>query len=293
MELLREMKREKFRMTTFVFNTLIDAQARTGSTDEVAELMQSMDEMGCKPDTVTSSTIVKCYVVKGDLDQAFEVFCTLQRSNHAVDSVYNTILDGCTRQQRWDLADQLLANMHKYKVKPSNFTVGILVKMWGRRKQLHKAFEVIEWASQKFGLQPNVQVKTCLMCACLSSNNIDKAYQIFEEIKTSSQGRGVDAKSYTALIQGNVRLGYLEEAVKLVQEAYGLDGNRRALSQGQVVEPIAIEQLMRGLTEAGIMDTLGCQLLEQMKKGKIAVSGRLFSSMLDSQRNCRQEFQYQ
>merc|ERR1719432_421784 len=112
--------------------------------DEVSELVEAMEPDGCGPDAITYSTIVKGYCVKGDLDKAFEVFRGMQRSSMANDAIiYNTILDGCTRHSRMDLADKILFDLEKYQIIPSNFTLGILVKMYGRRHMLDKAFEVV------------------------------------------------------------------------------------------------------------------------------------------------------
>merc|ERR1740117_1825674 len=153
-----------------------------------------MEPDGCAPDGITYSTIVKGYCVKGDLDTAFEVFRSMQKTGMAVDSViYNTIMDGCTRHNRGDLADMVLDDMEKNKVKPSNFTLGILVKMYGRRRQLDKAFEVIEELPKRHGLQVNAQARTCLLGACLSNHDPARAVKVFQDIKASGCA---DAKAY-------------------------------------------------------------------------------------------------
>jgi pentatricopeptide repeat protein len=275
MDLWKEMKSLNIKMNTVVFNSLIDSQARIGNIDEMSELVEGMRKSGCRPDAITCSTIVKGYCVKGDLDKAFEVFRNMQADNMAVDSiVYNTVLDGCTRHNRMDLADLVLQDMEKFDIKPSNFTLGILVKMYGRRKQLDRAFQVLENFPRKYGIQPNAQVKTCLMCACLSNNNLQKAYEVFEQIKKC--GNGADAKAYGALIQGNVKRGYLHEAVLLIEEACGL-GQARGLAPGQNLEAGDLEQVWRTLAQKGMMEKVGVPLLERLRVAKIPV-GRVSSA---------------
>merc|ERR550532_3601735 len=150
--------------------------------DEVSKLVETMGLDGCTPDTITYSTIVKGYCVKGDLDKAFEVFRGMQKNKMAGDSIiYNTLLDGCTRHGRMDLADQLLEDMERFRIVPSNFTLGILVKMYGRRGMLEKAFEVMEAVPKRQGFEPNTQAKSCLMGACLNNNALDKAWLVFED----------------------------------------------------------------------------------------------------------------
>jgi len=286
MDAWREMRSEGIKMNTVAYNAVIDAQARVGAMDAVSKLVETMAIDGCTPDTITYSTIVKGYCVKGDLDKAFEVFRGMQKNRMAGDSIiYNTVLDGCTRHGRMDLADILLEDMDKYSVVPSNFTLGILVKMYGRRRQLHKALEVVKELPAKHGFFPNAQVRTCLMCTCINNNALDTAFEVFEDVKKHSQG--IDAKAYGAMISGCVRYGRLAKAVELVDEAYGLRqaagkgtparADRKDSRGGQVLETETLEHLLRSLAQNGMMEDHGVPLLERLRAAKAPVSGRLFA----------------
>merc|ERR1719491_1744738 len=185
-----------------------------------------------------------------------------------------------------DLADSVIEDMEKYNVRPSNFTLGILVKMYGRRRQLDKAFEVIGPQAQKHGIRPNSQVKTCLMCACLNNHEFDRAFQVFEDLKTTE---GADAKAYGACISGIVRnsRGRLPEAVELVKEAYGLNecgSNGHKVNSAPGVEMDALEQLLRALGSQGMMQSVASPLLEQLRAARVPISGRLVSSFLEGQK---------
>jgi pentatricopeptide repeat protein len=155
MEMWKMMRSEGIVMNVVLYNALIDSQARVGAMDEVSELVESMEGAGCIPDVISYSTIVKGYCVKGDLDKALEVFRGMQKNKMAGDSiVYNTLLDGCTRHGRRDLCEMVLEDMEKSAVVPSNFTLGILVKMYGRQHELEKAFKV---ARARRRLTPNLK----------------------------------------------------------------------------------------------------------------------------------------
>jgi pentatricopeptide repeat protein len=274
MQLYEEIKERGLHLNTFVFTTLIDTQARLGATDKVSELVQTMKAMGCKPDDVTSSTIIKAYVVKGDIDEAFRVFQDMQRDGIAFDSVYNAILDGCIRVNRMDLADLAIEGLEKNNVKPSNFTLGILMKMYGRRRQVRKAFEVLEQLSKKHGLNPSTRVKSCLMCTCLSNNEMEKAYELFDEIKAS--GQGVDGKTYNALIQANTTKGNLDEAVRLTEEACGFFVQRGLTT---MLENDILEQLVRALIR-GKREKQGVQLFEKLRASGMNINCRLFNTLV-------------
>lgn len=288
LDMFREMSQAGVKFNTVVYNTLIDSQAKVGAMDEVSKLVESMAPNGCVPDAISYSTIVKGYCVKGDLDKAFEVFRSMQSNGMAAEAViYNTVMDGCTRHNRMDLVDLVLEDMERYKIRPSNFTLGILVKMYGRRRQLEKAFEVVETFPKRYGLQVNTQVRTCLMSACLSNNSPDQALQVFGDIK-EAEGCA-DAKVYGSLITGLVRLGDVRKAVVLVENAYGLSNETsgkvsQGLPPGQTLENEAMEQLMRGLGQRRLMQTIGVPLLERLRKAQVPVSGALFSSSL--QKSC-------
>merc|ERR1719162_1912207 len=98
--------------------------------DEVSALVKSMGEDGFQADDITLSMVAKGYCVEGMLEKALEVFHSMpsEPSPNSV-IVYNTILDGCVRHNRYDLADTMLAQMEKWRIHASNHTLGIIVKM--------------------------------------------------------------------------------------------------------------------------------------------------------------------
>ena len=75
-----------------------------------------------------------------------------------------------------------MEDFEKLKIPPSNFTVGILVKMYGRR-MLDKAFQVAEDMPKRWGVAPNPQVYMCLMSACFLNNNLPRALKVLEDLR--------------------------------------------------------------------------------------------------------------
>jgi len=284
MEMWQEMRLLSLPMNSVVYHALIDAQARVGAMDKVTELVEDMTSNGCRLDAISYSTIVKGYCVSGAIDKAFAVFHDMQANSIGNDCViYNVVLDGCTRHKRMDLADLVIADMDKFGIKPSVFTLGILVKMYGRRGELEKAFEVLDLTAQKHGIRPNLQVKTCLMCACLYNHDFDKAFAVFEDLKATE--RGADAKVYSALISGILRnsTGRTFEAVELVREAYGLKAsaaNGHVMPSAPGVETQALEQLFQALGAQGLMEKVGKPLIEQLRAAHLPISGGLLSRFL-------------
>jgi len=270
MAMWKDMRAEGLKMNTIAYNAVIDVFARGGQMDAVSELVAAMESDCVVPDAITLSTIVKGYCVKGDFERAIEVFRNMQKSGMVKDSiVYNTLLDGCVRHASYALADRLLAEMDHANIYPSNFTLGILVKMYGRRRQLDKAFDAIEKAQRVYGFAPSPQVRTCLMCSCLNNNAFDRAMAVFKEIQQNSP-QGADGRAVSAIVLGCVRHGELSNGCEILERAYS-EARKPCPDFG--TEPLA--KLVQALRHTGQMDTLGSPLLNRLRSRGVGEASRL------------------
>lgn len=278
MEMWRGIQAEGAPMNTVVYNALIDAQARKGATAEVADLFAGMVVEGIKPDAITYSTMVKAHCVNGDMNKALEVLAEMQAVGLVKDCiVFNTILDWCTKSNRMDIADRVLQEFNELQIAPSNFTVGILIKMYGRRRMLDKAFAVAREMPEKWGFKANPQVFTCLISACFLNNNLDRAFQVFQELREN----GADFKSYNVIIGGCLKAGKVQEAAELIEDAYGLNGKERVLPHGQNISPETLESVMHALGQRGLAEKVGFPLIANLRAAKVPVNGRLMTSAFD------------
>jgi len=266
MDTFRAMREEGMPLCTKVYNSLIDAHARAGAMDDVADLLRMMQDDGCPPDSFTRSLIVKGHCTTGDLDKAFEAFhyASSQAENGDV-VVFNNLLDGCVQHNRMTLADRLLEQMDDLQVIPTSFTLAIVVKMWGRRRHLDRAFEVVESWPKKYNFQCNGPVQTSLMSACLKNNAVQRALKVFEGLR--ALGNGVHTRAYGSLICGCARLGFVEDAIVLAKEAYGLDPKQpgRGMPAGQTLEPHVREQLIRAVVKHDLVRKVSDDLMKHLR----------------------------
>merc|ERR1719478_807462 len=175
-----EMQEKGVQCNTITYNTMIDACARCGAMDRVPELLQSMKQCSVEPDIITYSTLVKGYCHSGDVDRGFEVLKEMQNDGkYAADEIlYNSLLDGCAKQHRVEEALSLLQNMRQQSVTPSNYTLSIAVKLFGRPRRLNQAFAVVEELCREHGFRANVHVYTCLAQACFQNRQVDRAIEV-------------------------------------------------------------------------------------------------------------------
>merc|ERR1719389_205058 len=223
MALYGEMKAHNIQANTITFNTILNAFAQGGAMHRVPALLEDMKaaDPPVEPDIVTYSTIVKGFCNAGNLDRALLVLDDMKASGkHAPDEVmYNSLLGGCAKEHRPDEALQLLNDMRKYKVAPSNYTLSTLVKLMGRCRRINQASTMLEDISKEYGLKINIQVHTCLIQGCFNAGQAAKALSLHEKIL--KEGLLPDSMTYTVLVRGSVQAGLLDTAVELARSAYG------------------------------------------------------------------------
>merc|ERR1719399_1744992 len=125
MALYDEMRAHDIQANTITYNTILNAFAQGGAMHRVPSLLEDMKAAvpPVEPDIVTYSTIVKGFCNAGNLEKALRVLDDMKSSGkHVPDEVmYNSLLGGCAKEQRPDEAIELLNDMRKHNVAPSNY----------------------------------------------------------------------------------------------------------------------------------------------------------------------------
>jgi len=281
MQFWHDMRKKGLVMNTAAYNAMVDVQAKLGNMDAVSEILQHMSEDTCKPDAITHSTIAKGYAVKGDLDKAMEILRGMQQAKVPHDCiVYNTILDGCAKHRRADLVDTILDSMQEHWVLPTNFTLGILIKVYGRSKQLEKAFNALETLPKRGKFTPNSAVWTGMITACLQNSQPARAMKVFKDM--SALGDLADSRMCSSLVAGLVRQRKWHDAVEVVDTVYGLRASQQ-MGGCASVDQETLESLCAALMQNGLQDELCAPLFERMRAAKVPGSSRIIASALSSQ----------
>jgi len=216
------------------YNTMIDACARCGAMDRVPKLLEDMRGSNLQADLVTYSTLVKGYSLDGKISQAFKILEDMKATKllKPDEIMCNSLLEGCAREHRVDLALSLLEQMKEFGISPSNCTLSILVKLLGRSQRLDDAFKVVSELSINHGFRPNIQVYTCLIQACLHNRRLDKAMEV-KQTMDDEPSCHPDQKANSVLLKGCLDAGALNEALKVAHSAYALQStNTKAPAPG-------------------------------------------------------------
>merc|ERR1719444_757404 len=226
-----EMRTEKLAMSLAAYNALIDACARSSDMARVPQLLQDMAKDRLEPNIVTYSTILKGYCQENRLDNAFELLQEMKQSTkYQPDEItYNTLIDGCARYGLYEKGLLLLREMQEAGVRPSNFTLSVLVKLATRSRRPEKAFELCKELAQQYNLRLNVHVYNNLIHACTSNQDMQHALQVLEQML--QEKIRPDARTFTLLLRGSVACGDVRETAGLLRAAYGLRGAHPAIAQ--------------------------------------------------------------
>merc|ERR1719426_605113 len=286
-DVFEEMKEMGIACNTVSYNTMLDANARTGKMDRADELFQEMVASGVSPDVITYSTLVKGYCQAGDIDQGFQGLNTMVKSGvHEPDEIlYNSLLDGCAKQHRVDDALKLVEDMHKHNVRPSNFTLSILVKLLGRSRRLNQAFSMVEETCKRFDLQANIHVYTCLLYACFQNRQMPRALQLHDSM-IQEAGVEPDDRTYAVLARGCLGAGSIEKAAHVVRAAYRLNPQGLVMPQrAPGVEVRALEEVMNALSASPNAERLAVPLLTDLKAIGVHVEPIVYSKAVETSVN--------
>jgi len=175
------------------------------------------------PDVITYSTLIKGHCTNNDLEQALQLFGAMQEKGIKPDAiVFNSLLDGCAKKQVPALCEQVLSDMEAAGVAPSNHSASILIKLYGRCKDLDAAFRVIDEMPKKYNFRANNAVYTCLMSACIANGQMDKAMEL--RVRMIDDSVYPDERTYSTLLRGALRACSVEQCALLVNEALDQKG---------------------------------------------------------------------
>jgi len=293
-----QMQEEGIAPNLVTMNTLLDACARSGRMARCGEILEDMQKVhGVDPDRITFSTIVKGFCLAGEIQQAIAVMESARRRGFPADVIiFNTILDACSSRDQFELCDKLFTQMVDEGVKPTNFTLTVLIKRYGREGNVNKAHEIMESLTQQFGFKANAQAHTCLISACVINKQMSRAMKVFERMKT--KGPVPDSMTYEKLISGWLRLSDAEKACELVRDAYGLNGplgkaqhGKSAAASGTVtpgghvmrvqgLDPKVLERMVEQLAHKGLAEKHAVPLVQELRSAGVSLPQKLVSATL-------------
>merc|ERR1719408_888972 len=112
--------------------------------------------------------MLKGHCQNGNIQAGFAILEQMRKDGQLKpdEIMYNSLLDGCAQNNLVDEGLRLLHEMQSEGVRPSNFTLSLLVKLMNRARRLEQAFSLVEDITRKYNFRPNVHVYANLVHAC-------------------------------------------------------------------------------------------------------------------------------
>jgi len=234
-EVYEEMIKRHVEISIITYNTLIDACARSGRMECLPKILEDMKKLRVQPNVITYSTMLKGHCQNGDVKTGFAILKEMKNVAHLKpdEIMYNSLLDGCAQNNLVDEGLRLLEEMQNEGVRPSNFTLSVLVKLMNRARKVDQAFSLVQEITKKYSFQPNVHVYTNLVQGCVYNQQLSRGMGVLQQMITERVAP--DSRTYALLVRANISRGFGKEAAGLLRGALGLPDALPFLQQ-----PIAV-----------------------------------------------------
>jgi pentatricopeptide repeat protein len=227
----QEMQHHNIALTIVTYNTLLDACARSGMMAQIPGLVETMTTQGIEPNLITYGIVIKGYCQENKLDDALQVWESMvQGTNLQPDEImYNTILDGCARKGLHDRGMQLFGQMESAGIRPSNFTLSVLIKLCTKSNLLENAFQIVKDITERYRFRPNIHVYNNLILACTAHKELSRALDVFDQM--ARERVHPDDRTYTLLLRACISVGDGTAAAGLIRGAMGMKDPHPRLSK--------------------------------------------------------------
>merc|ERR1719189_2376272 len=161
----------------------------------------------------------------------------------------------------------LLEEMQNQKgVRPSAYTLTVIVKLADRARRPEKAFELCEELSRKYHLGMNVFIYNNLIHTCTRAQDTDRALGLLDRMLR--EGIRPDVRTYTLLLRGCLSAKRAQSVAGLLRSAFGVAGAGQRPADvcpfAKLQQPLPadlVQEMIDGIT--GPRPELAAQLLEE------------------------------
>jgi len=187
-EIFKTMKKEGCEPNTVLYTTLIKGFARAGQVDQAVELyMQMRKDKAMQPDVITFSILIKANCDAGRLEAALKLLMSMTEVGLKPDEVvFNNLLSGCIQDCNVELANQLYAEMHKAKVKPTVATFSILLRLYASCKRWDDAIDLLKNQVKAHSVPAEPRLYGQLVQSCLRNRQGHRACEVYRLMTTAS-----------------------------------------------------------------------------------------------------------
>jgi len=306
-QLLEEM-RQVYPMNKFTYNTMMKGHCAVGDLDSARRSLQEMEESGITPDVASFSCLLSGAAKQLDCEEALRIIAEMDRRKLRLDScvvttmmrlarhlpnardayralsildrpdafmfddeiVLNTVLDACVYHRDCKHLSRAVDAYSSRKVRASVRTYGLLIQACATLQRTHSCWTFWKEMVDRRGIIPNDITLACMIDALLEAQKIEDALALFQAWKAKVASNNY---SYSSLVSGLPRHGYIRKAVELTEEACARVKPSHRHNKN-FLTPSALKELLTALQSAGQFHELGYSLVAKCRKAGMIVEDK-------------------
>lgn len=197
------------------------ACVQSSKMDLAAARFMDAIQQGWELDMRCFSLLVDGFCCSGQLEKAMMFFEMMLEHGHRPDAASIDALLACSLSQGWlKFLQKVMKVVEDFELTPSNSYLAARIRLCTARGELCQALDNFKELPKHFGFIPNAYVHGVLISTCYAFGQLESAIQVYQSML--SCGCQPDAKTYECLIRCCCGIGQFQEAVALVDEAFGL-----------------------------------------------------------------------
>lgn len=238
--ILTRMHNSKVHPDITTYNRLIDMSFKFEQDENALKLFDEVCDSysGVQPDIVTFNIMIKHYVKEirefrkyqstpseKKLEKVFKIFGDIKSHEIPLNAItFNTLMDACVEVGDFEKTLTLFDEMKKIEIKPDIYTYAVIVKGLKSNKgkdNVKKAIEIFELVKNDSSIKVDEVLFNSVLDICIKNNDINKAEEIFREMKKSDITPS--AITFSIMIKGYGNEKNLEKCYELYQELLSMN----------------------------------------------------------------------
>ncbi|CDW75338.1 UNKNOWN [Stylonychia lemnae] len=246
------------------FSTIIKGYCKYQRLPNALQTLTLMKERGIKADEVLYNSLLDGCSKSSQLTSAFNIYHEMISEGVVPSTItYNSLIDCCVRSNSQARAWQVLEEMKLKGVKADNYTYSTLfkgIKGTDQTSDLDKAFQLYQQLLLSQEFQPDEILFNVLLDACINCKQLDRAVQLFKQIKQSNN----------ELLNGNE----------------GADENNQEQSKFYVrPDEISFNTIIKGCSQERKL-SMAFEMFNLMKRCDLKPNDVTYNSMIDACVRC-------
>jgi len=262
--------------------SLIVVCAQTGHMEQGEDYFKQILAQNLLPDFALFSAMIRGFCNAGKVEEALShLELMLDRAFRPDSLLFDALLESCARRNCLFVAERVLQVMQQTSVQPSNCTLAACIKLYTSRGEIEQALAMFEDMPKQHNFQPNSHVFSSLISAACSHERPELALKAYESMR--SAGLHPNVRTYQSLVQSWLRMGNLEKAVALVEDAFWPDGpglQSATHVRRSLLQPAIVEELLLLAGRRRKARTVGLPLLERLEGVNFEISSKVIESLL-------------